>query len=75
MCVIGELNIKRFYLPFANYSTCSKCGFKNIIDFNFESLHYPELNQDIPVTVCCGGCSNDYDFKISLQLNVTIKEY
>jgi len=69
----GELNIKRFYLPLKHDSKCPQCGTTNTHNFAFNYLHYPELNDEIPVVICCNNCNNEYEFKVLVELSVTIK--
>ncbi|MDM8565105.1 hypothetical protein QUF74_05575 [Candidatus Halobeggiatoa sp. HSG11] len=71
--ISGELNIKRFYLPLKHDSQCPKCSTTNTHDFAFEPLHYPELNNEISIVICCENCNNDYEFKLLLELGVIIK--
>ena len=68
-----ELNVKRLELPYTIQLPC-KCGYLNIIDLRLgDWINYPTFNQVIPFSNCCRECGKDFEFKIRLEIKLTLE--
>jgi len=68
---LGEIEVKRFYLPFKEEMKCPDCGTLCEVDFNNEYISYPNGKENIHF--CCPKCDTEFESKTTIEIVAIVR--
>jgi len=69
-----SIEVKRFYLPVEAGVKCPHCGKMNVKDFEDDYLSYPEVGENIQVSMYCEHCEEQYTFNVKLTMQLEVDD-